>query len=287
MIWLTWRQHRGEALGITGLLLAIGLLVLVTGIPMHQAYERDGVDACQQPAGATVEACPQILQSFDAQFAGLPIQIGGWLHLTPIFAALLIGVPLLAREYEHGTWQLAWTQAVPRSRWLLVKLALVLCTVTAASVALAAMLSWWFDPLASQQFTVEMFNFSVLVFPSYVLLALAIGILSGALIRRTLPAMAAALPAFLAIRLFVEFRLRPNYRTPLTVTDTADPKPRGWIVNEYVSKPAGDTGPGVLNIQYQPDERFWQFQLIEAAIFAGSALVLIALAYRLVSSVRR
>jgi hypothetical protein len=149
------------------------------------------------------------------------------------------------------------------------------------------MLSWWLDPLAPQRFTVEMFNFSMLVFPSYVLLALAIGILSGALIRRTIPAMAAALPAFLAIRLFVEFRLRPNYRTPLTVIDTADPKPKGWIVNEYVSQPAGDTGPAVINIQYQPDERFWEFQLIEAAIFAGLAVILIALAYRLVSHVRR
>lgn len=287
MIWLTWRQHRGEALGITALLSALGLLVLVTGIPMRRAYERDGVAACQQPAGAADEACQGILQSFEAQFAGLPTQVGGLLHLTPIFAALFIGVPLLAREYEHGTWQLAWTQAVPRSRWLMVKLALVISALTAASVAFAAMLSWWFDPIASHRFTEEMFNYSILVFPSYVLLALAIGILSGAMIRRTIPAMAVALPAFLAIRLFVEFTLRPDYRAPLTVTDAAGPKPKGWIVGEYVSNPSGDPGAAVIEIQYQPDERFLEFQLIETAILAGLAVILIALAYRLVSHGRR
>ncbi len=107
MMWLTWRQHRGEALGITALLSALGLLVLVTGIPMHQAYERDGVAACRLPSAAADEACARILQSFDAQFESLPTQIGPLLHLTPVFAALLIGVPLLAREYEHGTWPVA------------------------------------------------------------------------------------------------------------------------------------------------------------------------------------
>lgn len=287
MIWLTWRQHRGEALGITAVLSALGLLVLATGIPMHQAYERDGVAACRQPVGAADEACFQILQSFDAQFAGLPTQIGAWLHLTPIFAALLIGVPLLAREYEHGTWQLAWTQSVSRSRWLITKLILVSSAVTAAAIAFAAMLSWWFQPIAPRQFTVQLFNFSIPVFTSYVLLALAIGIVSGALIRRTIPAMAAALPAFLAIRLSVEFVLRPNYRAPLTVTDDEGGNVQGWIVNEYVSNPAGNSGPAVINIQYQPDERFWEFQFIETAIFAGLALILIALTYRLVSHVRR
>lgn len=287
MIWLTWRQHRGEALAIAALLSALGLLVLVTGIPMHRAYERDGVAACRQQSGALDEACARILRSFDAQFEGLPTQIGGWLHFTPILAALLIGVPMLAREYEHGTWQLAWTQAVSRSKWLITKLVLVLTAVTAASVAFAAMLSWWFQPISPRQFTVEQFNYSILVFPSYVLLALAIGILSGALIRRTIPAMAAALPAFLAIRMFVEFVLRPNYQAPLTVTDTEGGNVDGWIVNEYVTYPAGDTGPAVIKIQYQPDERFWEFQLIETAICVGLALILIALAYRLVAHGRR
>lgn len=287
MIWLTWRQHRGEALAVAAVLSALGLLVLITGLPMHRAYERDGVAACRLPAGAADPACSRILQTFEAQFAGLPGQFASWLHLLPAFAALLIGVPLLAREYEHGTWQLAWTQAVPRTRWLIVKLALVLTAVTAAAIAFAAIMSWWIRPIAAHRFTVETFNYAVPVFSSYVLLAVATGLVAGALLRRTIPAMALALPAFLGIRLFVEFVLRPNYRTPVTVDDTANAGTNGWIVNEYVANPGDTTGPAAIKIQYQPDERFWEFQLIETAIFAGLALILIAVTYGLVARVRR
>ena len=48
MIWLIWRQHRGELLGAAVLLAVLGLFLLLHGIPMHDAYERDGVEACQQ-----------------------------------------------------------------------------------------------------------------------------------------------------------------------------------------------------------------------------------------------
>lgn len=286
MIWLTWRQHRGEALGIAALLSVLGVLVLMSGIPMYEAYDRNGVAACRGPAGAANDACSGILRAFEAEFAGLPSQLGGFLHLVPVFAALLIGVPLLAREYEQGTWQLVWTQAVPRTRWLIAKLALVFGVTTAAAVAFAALLSWWFRPLASDQFTTETFNYSVLVFPSYVLFALAVGVLSGAVIRRVIPAIAAALPAFLAVRLLVEFVLRPNYRTPLTVpADTpASEAAQGWRVSEYVSTTAGED---TIKIQYHPDERFWDFQVIETGIFAGLALVLLVVAYQLVTRIRR
>lgn len=282
MIWLTWRQHRAEAIAVVAVLAALGLLVLVTGLPMHDAYERDGVAGCRTPAGAADPACSRILHTFEAEFAGLPGQFASWLHLLPVFAALLIGVPLLAREYEHGTWQLAWTQAVPRTRWLIVKLALVLTAVTAAAVAFATMMSWWIRPTAAHEFTVETFNYALPVFPGYVLLAVAVGLAAGAVLRRTVAAMAVALPVFLAVRLFVEFVLRPNYRTPVTVADSATTGTNGWIVDEYVAEPGG-----TVMIRYQPDERFREFQLIETAIFAGLALLLIALTYWLVARVRR
>lgn len=38
---------------------------------------------------------------------------------------MLIGAPLIARELEHGTWKLAFTQTVTRTRWLTVTLAVV------------------------------------------------------------------------------------------------------------------------------------------------------------------
>lgn len=31
---------------------------------------------------------------------------------------MVIGAPLLGLELERGTWRLAWSQTVPRTRWL-------------------------------------------------------------------------------------------------------------------------------------------------------------------------
>lgn len=308
MIWFTWRQHRGEAIGLAAVLTVLGVLALSTGLPMYSAYQRDGVAACQQ-ANQTTEACTQIIDSFRDQFAGLPMQAAGQLHLLPLIVAVLVGAPLLAREYEQGTWQLAWTQAVPRTRWVVTKLVLVLTAVAAAAVALSAVLGWWLRPLVASAFSVERFNYAAPVLTGYFLLAVAVGILAGAVIRRAIPAMAATLAVFLPIRLLVEFWLRPRYMTPLTAVDPV-PGSRtltqqvtdggNWVLDSYLIGPSGIRltdadefrllGGGIVDqatlaqhglreaVIFHPASRFWEFQLIETAIFGGLALMLVLLA---------
>jgi ABC-type transport system involved in multi-copper enzyme maturation permease subunit len=46
------------------------------------------------------------------------------LWFLPLFAGLFWGAPLVAREVEHGTHRLVWTQGVSRARWALVKFGL-------------------------------------------------------------------------------------------------------------------------------------------------------------------
>jgi hypothetical protein len=53
---------------------------------------------------------------------------------------------------------------------------------------------------------------------AYAVFALAVGVAAGALIRRVIPAMAASLGAYAAVRLAVEFWLRPHFATPRTVS---------------------------------------------------------------------
>lgn len=307
MIWFTWRQHRGEAIGIAALLAALGTAVLATGLPMRHAYARDGVGACRAAADGGGAACAQILRSFLDAFAGVPSEVAGQLNFLPLAAGVLIGAPLLAREYEQGTWQLVWTQAVPRSRWLIVKLALVLAAVTVAALALSGMVAWWVQPLVPTTFGVEGFNLAAPVLAGYFLLAVAVGILAGTLIRRSVPAMAVTLAVFLPIRLFVEFVLRPGYATPVTAVD---PVPgsralidqvadgRNWVLDTFLVGPSGnrltdseeyhllggrvdEAATAQLGIKegitFHPVERFWEFQLIETGIFVGLAMVLLAL----------
>ena len=69
------------------------------------------------------------------------------LNFAPYAIGGFLGAPLLARELEAGTWQLAWTQAVPRLRWLAFKV-VVLGTVSVLLAAgLSAVIGWYRRPL--------------------------------------------------------------------------------------------------------------------------------------------
>jgi hypothetical protein len=141
------------------------------------------------------------------------------------------------------------------------------------------------------------------------LFALALGVAAGALIRRTVPAMAVTLVAFLAVRLPVEFLWRPHYMSPLSVTSAiGDPSattPAGaWVLDSglvdahgnqvYASDVFQTCGPDAFtsfkapnacvnahgwlqSLTYQPLERFWPFQLIEAGIFVTLSAAVVAL----------
>ena len=278
MSWLIWRQHRGELVGAMVALAVLGLVLITHGIPMHEAYNRDDVAACNAQMFEPDDDpdCVDTLVAITAQYSDLPNQFGNWLPFLPMLAGMLIGAPLLARELEQGTWQLAWTQGVTRTRWLVTKFAAVLGGVVAASVLFAAGMSWWIAPQEPDRFTTDKFNHSVLVFPAYVLLAVAIGVLAGVVVKRTIAAAAIVVGGYLMIRLPVEFGLRPRFREPLT---TDEPRSiSGWFVDGFSPGPDGPPQP----VRYHPDSRFWEFQLIEVTILAGITAVLLFITWRLV-----
>jgi hypothetical protein len=291
MIWLSWRQHRGALFGAFALLAVLGVVLMTHGVAMHHAYDRDGVEACQLLMFGGVEAtaeasaegsCSSTFDSFENSYAGLPTNVAAWLPFLPMVVGMLLGAPLLAREYEQGTWQLVWTQGVTRTRWLATKLAVVLGGVVMVTVVFAAGVSWWFEPLSPHRFSPEKFNHAVPVFTGYVLVALAIGVLAGVLLRRTLVAAAVTIPAYLAVRLITEFGLRPRYREPLSTDDPAEAA-GGWIIHDVTFAPSPD-GPALASgsIAYHPDDRFWQFQAIETTLLVVLAAVLLAIAWRVV-----
>lgn len=280
MIWLVWRQHRSELLGALVVLAGLGLLLLLHGVPMHQAYERNGIEACHAAitTSDSAPACVDDLIAFDDQYGFLPEESANWLPLAPALVGMLVGAPLLAREYEQRTWQLVWTQGVTRGRWLAAKLAGVLGGVLAVSVVFAAGYSWWIAPTEPAGFEPDEFNHSVLILPAYVLLAVVIGVLAGAVFRRTIVAAVLVIVGYLAVRLPVEFVLRPRFMDPLTTTDPGLAHD-GWVVTGPASPTSGGTeGP----FEYHPADRFWDFQLIEAALVLGVAAVLLLITWRLV-----
>jgi hypothetical protein len=310
MAWVAWRQHRSQLVVGAGLLVALAAAALGTHLPISEAYHRDALPGCLPPS--TRPGCDLILEHFESQFDSWAAAARG-LAVLPVLAGLFVGAPLLARELEHGTHRFAWTQAITRQRWLLSKLALLgAATVLAGGVA-SALVMWWRGPFDTLQGRMAPSGFDVegLVVPAYALYALAVGVLAGLLLRRTVAAMTAALVAFAATRLIVLSFLRPNFLAPLhrTVLPTQDGHwPGVWVLSNTLVDAGGRQisadreDLAILHAQqanvdphtylvtlgwqrvvsYQPAGRFWTFQLFEAGLFVALSVVIVAVTLWLV-----
>jgi hypothetical protein len=99
-------------------------------------------------------------------------------------------------------------------------------------------------------------------------------VLAGLLLRRSIPAMVAAFIPWLAIRLVVEFLLRPHFLAPVTGPQNCSAIGCGDGIGS-VPQATGHIGDLILGfgpnnlITYQPADRFWPFQFIEAGIFVA------------------
>ena len=156
-----------------------------------------------------------------------------WLGVLVVAAPGLIGMfwgaPLVAREFEDGTFRLAWTQSVTRTRWMAVKLAVAGLASMAAAGLLSLVVTWWSGPLdraALNQFGT--FDQRDIVPVGYAAFAFALGALAGALIRRTLPAMAVTLAVFVAARLAVLTWVRPRLFSPVLRSLALNPASTGY-----------------------------------------------------------
>ena len=138
--------------------------------------------------------------------------------IAPALIGLFFGAPLIAREFETGTFRLAWTQSVTRRRWLTVKLGLVGVAAIVFSGLLAWMVNGWASPIDAankNRFDPGPFAWHGVAPIGYAAFAFALGATAGVLLRRTVPAMAATLAGFAAARLAVEHWARPNLAAPL------------------------------------------------------------------------
>ncbi len=280
MIWVSWRQHRSQAITCLGLLGILAVFAIVVSSSMRTAFSHDQLAGCLARNPVT-GACQGAVGAFMNSFNTV-VNIGFWALLLafPGLIGVVIGAPLIARELEYGTWQLAWAQTVPRTRWLVTKLAIVTGGLVILGAAMTAMITWYRQPMdrLTGHFIDNVYDFEGLALTAYILLAFGLAVLAGLLIRRSIPAMVAALVAWLAVRLAVEYLLRPRFQAPLTLRHTCA---HGCSLNVGITSvpPAtghiGDwvlraTNPGnQIVTTYQPADRFWNFQFIEAGLIVA------------------
>jgi hypothetical protein len=183
MIWLSWRQLRTSAAVTFGALALVAVVVLVTGLQLHRAYTASGLVGC------TGDACRAIADAFRARDPFLQTVLGNvLLLLLPALTGVFWAAPLVSRELETGTYRLAWTQSVTRTRWMTAKLVVVGVASLLATAALTALVTWWYTPIDlvnANGFSPAVFGARDLVPIGYATFAFGLGVAAGVLTRRT------------------------------------------------------------------------------------------------------
>ena len=217
MIAFSLRQFRSQGLWGLGAVVVVGVVLLVTGPHLVHLYD-SSVAACRSAGGVGPACSTNAVTSADR---AVQIALPTVVLVVPALVGMFWGAPLVGRELETGTFRLAWTQSVSRTRWLATKLAAVGAAGAAAALVLGLMASWWAAPLdkvTQNRFSPSAFALHGFVPGAYALFAFALGATAGVLFRRTFPAMAVTLVGFTAARLLVTYDVRAHLLPQTTKT---------------------------------------------------------------------
>jgi hypothetical protein len=278
MIWVTWRQHRTQAVVCLALFCAVAIAAVALGAWMRSTFSTDGLGACLARSGGA--GCTSVIEAFTQKFNGPVIPLGVMLVALPGFLGAAVGAPLLGTELERGTWQLAWSQTVPRTRWLVTQLALVVGGLVVFGAAVTAVVTWARAPLDEVSMRAQApLNFEGLYLTCSLLCAFALGVLAGLLLRNTIGGMVVAYIAWEAPSLVATLLSGPLHI--LTVTKTiACTTGCARASASSIPPVTGNLGDQVLSltrtgnhliVTYEPASRFWTLQLIDAGLFLAVA----------------
>jgi hypothetical protein len=212
MIRLAWRQFRSQAALALVALAALAVVVAVTGANLAHLY-----DTTVAPCNAGGGDCQAVGVSLLSTDLSLQLVLSAIVLAAPALVGIFWGAPLIARELETGTFRLAWTQSITRTRWLAVKLGVVGLSGMAIVGLLSLMVTWWYGPIdrvSMNEFQPGVFDARDIVPIAYAAFAIALGITAGLVIRRTTAAMAATMVGYVGALLVVTSLAGPYLMPP-------------------------------------------------------------------------
>lgn len=291
MTCLIWRQHRGQALWTAITLAALCLLAVSFGFSAehwlagyHSWLRQLAAAGCPPPTAhsgtfhvKSAATCLALKDRYPGSrqaaftsrynFAILLSQYGLPVVLAVIGA--LTGAPLVAREVEQRTHLAAWTQSVSRRRWYGAKVSAVVTGLAVAGLIAGTVNAWLQqrftagDPTASRWSWFASINLTP---AAEAVIAFALAVAFGALLRRTLPAIGAALAGFIVLLLAARWIMQAL--TP--ASETAGPHfaapPGAWVVGSRASGP----------VAYHPGSQYWPLQLILLAVVLALGAAVLA-----------
>ena len=304
LAWVTLRQQRTALVALTAVLVCCALALVFYGLRMHTDFRTIGLSGCVPQAPHRARDCAVLVQEFGSDQNRVNQLMAFFLPL-PVLFGLFLGAPLLAREYESGTYRFAFTQAAGATRWLISKIVLLTVFTIAVTLAFTCVVIWWYAPLVP--LNGRLGNTSIqeiygAVFVARAVFALAVGVIAGALLRRVVPAIGVTLVVWVAVVVPSITQLRPHLLSPLTLVNGGTPS--GWVISDTWTDPSGHAlnleqvsdltynaslaghkldmasylaGQGYRHtVVYQPPSRFWPLQSIEAGGLAIVSVILLA-----------
>ncbi|MEV8227536.1 hypothetical protein AB0P41_16035 [Streptomyces sp. NPDC079167] len=305
------RQHR-ITLRVAGLLALAGAVALI-GFALWASHVIDSFEAGScEASGLSGPACDQRIVDFSGSmsffqrgltYAGLVLTV-----LPGIVSAFVAG-PLIARELESGTYRVAWTQSVTPTRWLVAKLAVPTVFLVAGVTVLSAVLAWAQTRTATDYtvdwFDAPLFGATAPVVIGYTLLGVAVGALTGLLVRRIVAAMAVAVVVTGAVMVALatlRSSLWPLRTTIGTTEGRLDIPIESWVVDLGLVTTDGDRLPTDVCwrnaseaqtarcmaerditgwfVDHHPPSHLWPLQFVETGIVLVLAALAVAGAFR-------
>ena len=295
MICLMWRQHRSQILSAIIAVTALCIVIFTYGLSAEHwltGYDswlrqlsaagcpppdaHTGVFHVQSAAtcAALKDRYPGGLQPAFGDRYNAPILLSQY-GLSAAFAIIgaLVGAPLVAKEIEERTHLAAWTQSVSRRRWYVTKsVTLGSCLLVLGLIAGTAN-AWLQRQLAvgvSSGSRWSWFGSIDLAIAGEALLAFALGVALGAFLRRTLPAIGAALVGTTLLLLGVRWAVLELTPTR-TTTGPGFTAPQGsWLLEPKNGIP----------FRYHPPSDFVALQLILFCVLLAVAASALASGWR-------
>ncbi len=225
MIWLTWRQFRAQTIVAGAALVAVAVLLGLTGLRLAHLYGSTGTASCAAHRDCGPASTAFLTQVNATLLNHLPLLFGTALIVVPVILGIFWGAPLITRELEAGTYRLAWSQGVSRTNWLAVKLGVAVAAAMVTAGVFSLLVTWSAGPIDKVNLNLlqpSIFSERGIAPAGYAAFAVVLGAAAGLLIRRTVPAMAVTLAVFTAVQ-FAMRALRHYLLAPVRLVSAIGP----------------------------------------------------------------
>ena len=311
--WVAWRRYRATGYGAGALMGIVALYVVLRGTAMRTAY--DAAHTCAPQRSAACEFAWDTFQSsygtigfFGGVLVFIPGVLGAFVGAPLLARELETGTFRYA--WTQGAGRMRWLLS------LLVPGAVGIAAVTAAYGALIAWFEQPLIGAGdTERLAPTVFSITGVAVVGWALLAFSVGVLAGLLTRRVVPALLATLAIWTGMTFLVSDLRKYHYLAPLGTSNPHAPAgdrilgtswTRGGApvsnaqVNQVLqaigfqtgnaggdvaAKPGGDPNDPFQYLlshgytqwtSYQPDNRSWTFQAIEAIWLVLMSLLLLA-----------